>query len=364
MKIVVVNWQDREHPMAGGAEVHLHEIFGRLARRGHDVTLFCGGWAGCPPRVELDGLKVVRAGTRQTWPLVARATWQRTLAATQPDVLVEDINKMPIFTPWWGARRTVGLVPHLFGLTAFQELAAPLAAAVWLSERPLRWAYRDCPFQAISQSTADDLVSRGIARGKVSVILPGIDALGLTPDVASRAATPLFAYIGRLKAYKRVDLVIKAFAQLPDPRARLEIAGEGDHRPALEALVRSLDLAGRVTFLGFVSAAEKRALLRRAWVVALASPKEGWGITNLEAAACGTPVVASNSPGIRESVQDGVTGVLTPHGHVAAMAAAFARFAADPALVTTMGTAARAFAEGFTWERAALETERHLESIA
>ncbi len=364
MKIVVVNWQDREHPMAGGAEVHLHAIFGRLARRGHDVTLFCGGWAGCPPRVELDGIQVVRAGTRQSWPLVARSEWRRTIAASRPDVLVEDINKMPLFTPWWGARRTVGLVPHLFGSTAFQELAAPLAATVWLSERPLPWVYRDCPFQAISQSTADDLVSRGIARGKVAVILPGIDAVGLTPDEAGRSATPVIAYIGRLKAYKRVDLVIKAFAQLQDPRARLEVAGEGDHRPALEALVRSLDLQGRVTFLGFVSAAEKRALLRRAWVVALASPKEGWGITNLEAAACGTPVVASNSPGIRESVKHGVTGVLTPHGDVAAMSAAFASFASDLSRVRAMGGAARDFAEQFTWERAADETERHLESVA
>ncbi|MBI3792102.1 MAG: glycosyltransferase family 4 protein [Gemmatimonadetes bacterium] len=364
MKIVVVNWQDREHPMAGGAEVHLHEIFGRLARRGHEVTLFCGGWAGCPPRVELDGMRVIRAGTRGSWPFVARGTWRRDVARLAPDVLVEDINKVPLFTPSWGARRVVGLVPHLFGGTAFQELAAPMAAAVWLAERPIPWVYRDCPFQAISQSTADDLVARGIARERIAVILPGIDARDLTPDPTARSATPVIAYLGRLKAYKRVDLVIRAFAQLGDASARLEIAGGGDHRPALEALVRSLDLTERVRFLGFVSQDEKRALLRRAWVVALASPKEGWGITNLEAAACGTPVVASNSPGIRESVQDGVTGLLTPHGDVAAMAGALARFTRDAALVARMGAAARAFAEGFTWDRAALETERHLEAVA
>ena len=364
MKIVVVNWQDREHPMAGGAEVHLHEIFGRLARRGHDVTLFCGGWDGCPPRAELDGIHVVRAGTRRSWPLVARATWQRDLSRLAPDVLVEDINKVPLLTPWWGAKRTVALVPHLFGGTAFQELRAPAAAAVWLAERPIPWVYGRCAFQAISRSTADDLVSRGIARERITVILPGIDSVALTPDATARSATPLVAYLGRLKAYKRVDLVIRAFAALEDPAARLAIAGSGDHRDALEALVRSLDLQERVTFLGFVSADEKRALLRRAWVVALASPKEGWGITNLEAAACGTPVVASDSPGIRESVEDGATGVLTPHGDLTAMTAALGRFTTDPALVARMGAAARRFAEGFTWERAALETERHLESVA
>ena len=50
MRILLVNWQDRENPQAGGAEIHLHEIFGRLAAKGHSVRLLCGGWAGCPPR--------------------------------------------------------------------------------------------------------------------------------------------------------------------------------------------------------------------------------------------------------------------------------------------------------------------------
>ena len=90
------------------------------------------------------------------------------------------------------------------------------------------------------------------------------------------------------------------------------------------------------------------------------SPKEGWGITNLEAAACGTPVVASRSPGLRESVRDGATGFLTPHGDVAALAAAMRRLADDPALVARLGAEGRRFAETFTWERAAAETAAHV----
>ncbi|HRN52959.1 MAG TPA: glycosyltransferase, partial [Gemmatimonadaceae bacterium] len=118
--------------------------------------------------------------------------------------------------------------------------------------------------------------------------------------------------------------------------------------------------------LEFEKAARVRdqlALLRRAWVVSLASPKEGWGLTNVEAEACGTPVVASNSPGIRESVRDGETGYLVPHGDIAAMAAAYDRLAGDPALVATMGAKARAFAESFTWERCARDTDAHLRSV-
>jgi glycosyltransferase involved in cell wall biosynthesis len=336
VRLLLVNWQCRENPLAGGAEIHLHEIFGRLAARGHEVTLLCGGWDGCAPTAQLDRIEVVRVGTRYTFPFLARAAFRRELAHRQFDLLIEDVNKIPLGTTRWGGPPVVALVPHLFGGT---------------------------PFQAISVSTADDLAARGIPRGDVAVICPGIDTVGYTPDAADRAPAPTFAYLGRLKRYKGVHHVVRAFAALRHPTATLEIAGAGDYRPVLERLAASLDLGDRVRFLGRIGEAEKRNLLRRAWALLLASPKEGWGITNLEAAASGTPVVASNSPGIRESVRDGETGYLVPHGDTTAMSAAMGRLAADPALVARLGAQARRFAETFTWERAAEETERHLQQV-
>ena len=360
MRLLVVNWQDRENPLAGGAEIHLHEIFGRLAAQGNQITLLCGGWPGCPPRATLDGMEVLRVGTRYTFPLKARSFFRRELAGSGFDLLVEDVNKVPLYTPRWGGPPVVALVPHLFGGTAFQELAPPLAAAVWLAERPLGRIYRGVPFEAISSSTAADLAERGIPSTAVEVIYPGIDTVTYTPCASERAPTPVFAYLGRLKRYKGVHHVIQAFAALGNRDARLEIAGAGDYRPALERLATSLDLGERVRFLGRVSEEEKLRLLRRAWALVFASPKEGWGITNLEAAACGTPVVASNSPGIRESVHDGETGYLVPHGDAGAMASAMARLAGDANLVAALGAQARRFAETFTWERAAGETATHL----
>ncbi|MBA3671869.1 MAG: glycosyltransferase family 4 protein [Gemmatimonadaceae bacterium] len=363
MRLLLVNWQDRDNPLAGGAEIHLHEIFGRLTTVGHQVTLLCGGWAGAAPAALLDGIEVVRVGTRYSFPFLARRAFHSRLAGRTFDLLVEDVNKVPLYTPRWGGPPVVALVPHLFGGTAFQELSTPLASAVWMAERPLASVYRHLPFQAISESTADDLARRGIPRESVEVIYPGIDTLAYTPKAAARSPVPLFAYLGRLKRYKGVQQVISAFAAMPDTRAVLEIAGAGDYRPQLETLARSLDLGERVRFLGRISEEEKLRLLRRAWALVLASPKEGWGITNLEAAACGTPVVASSSPGIRESVRDGETGYLVPHGDVPAMAAAMTRLGADEALVTSLGVAGRRFSESFTWERAATETQRHLEGV-
>ena len=363
MRILVLNWNDRENPHGGGAEVHLHETFGRIASVGHNVDLLASGWAGCAPRVSLDGIEVHRVGTRHSFALHARRYFARYLASSLHDVLVEDLNKIPLYTPRWGGPPVVALVHHLFGATAFREAAAPTAAVVWLAERGIPVAYRRTPFIAVSESTASDLTARGIPRRNVRVIHNGIDSDFFTPEPSARSATPLFAYVGRLKRYKGVDIVLEAFAKLDRPDARLEIAGAGEYRPELERLARSLGIASRVRFAGYVSVESKRELLRRAWASVFASPKEGWGLTNIESAACGTPVIASDSPGLRESLIDGETGILVGHGDVSALAAAMARIASDPGLVELLGVAGRRFAGRFTWERSAVETLTHLQHL-
>ena len=363
MRILVLNWQDVTNPQAGGAELHLQEIFSRIVARGHSVDLLCSSWGDAEPRADLQGIDVHRTGTRHTYPFVARRYYLDHLAANKYDVVIEDLNKVPLYTPMWGVGKLVALVHHLFGSTAFREASAPLAAAVWLSERPIATVYRNVPFQAVSRSTADDLADRGIPIESIRVIYNGVDSKRLTPNQAERSDQPLFVYLGRLKKYKRVDVVIRAFAGLNIPSATLEIAGTGDYRASLERLVKSLGLEGSVKFLGFIPEEDKVHLLRRAWASVLASPKEGWGISNLEAAACGTPVVAANSPGIRESVIDGETGFLVPQNDHEAMTAAMRGLVKSPDLVARLGASGRRFAETFTWERAANETLSHLEEV-
>jgi glycosyltransferase involved in cell wall biosynthesis len=363
VRILVLNWQDCRNPQAGGAELHLQEIFSRIIARGHSVDLLCSSWPTAPQRENLDGINVHRVGTRNTYPFLAHRYYRENLARNDYDVVIEDLNKVPLYTPLWGTRKLVALVHHLFGATVFREAPAPLAAAVWLSERPLGVLYRKVPFQAVSRSTADDLVGRGIPRGSIRVIYNGVDSVRLTPDATERSPDPLFVYLGRLKKYKRVDIVIRAFAGLSVPEATLEIAGTGDYRAPLERLVKSLDLSSSVKFLGFIPEEAKLHLLRRAWASTLASPKEGWGISNLEAAACGTPVIAANSPGIRESVIDGETGFLVPPDDPQEMTAAMRGLVQSPDLVNVLGGAARRFAATFTWDRAANDTLAHLEEV-
>ncbi len=365
MNVLLVNWQDPENPHAGGAELHLFEIFKRLAARGHRVRLVCSAWPGATGEALIDGIHVRRVGSRNGFALVGRAAVRRALAAERPDVVVEDINKLPLFLAGQTDLPFCAIVPHLFGDTAFQEASWPAATVVWLAERPLARAYARAGFHAISESTRDDLVARGVRPERVRVIHPGVDSVRLTPDPAARAASPAFLYVGRLKRYKGVDTALRALAlaRRRRPDLRMDVAGSGDYGPALETLAQSLGLGSSVVFHGFVSEAEKVQLLRGAWANVFPSPKEGWGITVVEAGACGTPSLASDSPGLRDSVRHGETGFLVPHGDAEALAARMLEIAAAPALVERLGGAARGFAEAHTWERSAEATERHLQDI-
>src|SRR6188472_2755330 len=72
LRILVTNWNDRTSPFAGGADVHLHQVFGRLVRRGHEVTLLSAGWPGAERETALDGIAVHRTGGRHTFTVAAR----------------------------------------------------------------------------------------------------------------------------------------------------------------------------------------------------------------------------------------------------------------------------------------------------
>ncbi|MDX1494217.1 MAG: glycosyltransferase family 4 protein [Longimicrobiales bacterium] len=365
LRILVVNWLDRQNPQAGGAETHLHEIFGRLASRGHSVTALVSGFPGASRTAELDGISVHRAGRRYTFSVAAPRYYRRHLADQGFDVVVEDLNKVPLFTRYWTSAPVVLLAHHLFGTTAFQAGPFPVALATWWLERPIPLLYRRVPVIAVSESTRDDLVRRGLRRNLIEVIPNGIDLERYAADTGSRTVSPSLVYVGRLKEYKRVDLVLEAVARLEGRGIQVDfdVAGQGDRESALKAQAERLDVANRVRFHGFVSEERKVQLLREAWIHVLTSPKEGWGISSIEAAACGTPTVASDAPGLRESVVDGETGLLVPHGDVDALAAALERLITQPELRKRMGEGALAFSRRFSWDASADAVEALLRRV-
>lgn len=364
--ILLVNWNDRTNPYAGGAEIHLHETFARLAARGHRVTLLCSGYGEAPSTDRLDGLEVIRVGGRYTFNFVLPRVLRRLERERRFDVVVEALNKIPLCTPLFARAPVVGVGHHLFGGTIFREVPPPLSLYVYLSELAVPWVYRRAPMEVISASTREDFIQRGLSPDRIRVVYVGIDRGEYSPAAADpEESRPTLLALGRVRKYKRLDLVIDAVARLGrerHPDLELVVAGTGNWLEPLKEHARRVGVADRVRFLGRVDEAEKVRLYRRAWALVMTSPKEGWGLTCLEAAACGTPVIASDSPGLREAVRHGESGLLVPHGDREALIAAMDRILADGELRGELRKGALRFAERFSWDRAADETLEILET--
>jgi glycosyltransferase involved in cell wall biosynthesis len=350
--LLAVNFRDPHHPDAGGAELHLEEILLEAVRRGWRVTWLAAGFRGGAAEQDHRGIRVVRRGSWWNFNLVVPGVLRREFSNPPPDRVIEDINKVPCFTPLFTRAPVGAIVPHLFGSTAFQETSLPVALYVMALEALIPVVYRRSRFLAISESTRDDLVKRGIGADRVEVVHCGMDHDTYFVDArVPKSAAPTIVFVGRLRRYKGLDWVMRTLPRLMArvPEARLIVIGEGPHAGELKLAAARLGLAHAVAFLGFLPRAEKARRLREAWALVQPSPKEGWGLTVIEASACGTAVVAANSPGLRDSVRDGETGILVPFGDDAALAAAFERVLTDPARRDALAAAGVRWAARFTW---------------
>jgi len=364
--VVALNWRDLKNPLGGGAEVHMEEILRHLGSRGHRCTLLTSRFPGAPEVETADGYRIVRSGNELDFNLVVPFLYRRVAAADAPDVVLDDINKVPFFSPLWTRVPVLAVIPHLMGSTAFQEVNPILASAVWAAERPVRLVYRRCHVEVISDSTRDDLVARGFRADRIHVVHCGIDRTRYRADTTvAKTEHPSLVFVGRIKRYKAVDHAIRALAKIRRrfPQSTLTIVGDGSGMRELRQLTASLGLDGAVRFAGFVPHEEKVRLLQSAHAVINPSVKEGWGLTNVEANACGTVCVAADAPGLRDSVKDGQTGLLYPWGDIDALAERVTRLLADPNLRQRMEAGALEWAASLTWERCGEETLALVEKV-
>ena len=356
LRVLVLNERDPRHPKAGGAELHVHEIFRRLAGRGVDVTQLVSRFPGCAAHEELDGVRLRRLGGLATYyPRVALACARETHRGRY-DVVVECLNKVPFYSPVYSAVPVLAICHHLFGEVAFAQVAWPLASAVWTAERLIPPLYRECSILSISESSRDELIARGLPAERIRVSYCGIDRPATDANTET-PRKPVVTYLGRLEAYKNVDVMLRAMALLSDrfPDARILVIGRGGAQARLEALASELGIADRTRFTGFVTDEERDALLAETRVCVCPSEKEGWGLTVIEANAAGTPVVARDAPGLRESVRHGQTGFLVGEPSPRLFAERIGQLLDDDAISISMSRDALAWSKKFDWDIAARE---------
>jgi glycosyltransferase involved in cell wall biosynthesis/O-antigen/teichoic acid export membrane protein len=359
--ILLLTDRDWTHPQGGGTGTNLYGQVSRWVAWGHRVTVLAGSYPGAA-KVERphERLTIHRMGGRMTvFPRAALASWRG--IGRDADVVLEVVNGIAFFTPlwWWLDAPRVTLVHHVHQDHYVAEMGRRGRLAALVAERlPLQTLYRHHPFLTISDSARRDLVGLGIPSEQIHVAYLGVeaDAFHDAPD----AAQPTLLYLGRLKQYKRLEVLLDVLEGIP--QARLEVAGEGDHRPVLEAEIAQRGLAERVTLHGHVSEEAKRDLYARSWVNLTASSAEGWCLTVMEAAAAGTPSAALAVGGLPESIVDGQTGVLadTPEE----LAHEVAALVGDDDRRAGLGESARARARGFTWDHTAAANLAVLDTVA
>lgn len=307
MRILVLNWKDRSHPAAGGAEVYVDAITRRWAGGGHDVTLFCSRAPGQGPTAVADGVQVVRRGGRFSVYREANR-WYRAEGRGRFDVVLDVVNTRPFLMP--SVVRAAPVVALIFQVAREvwrYEMPRPLALVGrhWLEPRWLG-LYADVPTLTISESSRASLAEYGLR--DLRLVPVGLEAPRV-PTPAERERTPTVVFLGRLAANKRPDHALAAFrlARRRVPGARMWVVGSGP----LEASLRREYASEPVRFFGRVPDEEKLALLARAHAVLVTSVREGWGLVVTEAATVGTPAIGYDVAGLRDSLRAS-NGVVVP----------------------------------------------------
>ena len=357
MNILILNWRDTRHEWAGGGEVYISELAKRWIKMGNKVTLFCGQDVkkGLPSEEIINGIKIYRKGGRFT--LYIWAIWYYFKKFRKNiDVVIDVQNGIPFFSTIYCRKPKVAVVYHVHKRQFFIELAFPLNLIGFIIEKyffPV--FYRKTKIIAISKTTRDDLIEIGFKKKNIEIVYCGMNGIK-NPVSSNKFSKPTILYLGRIKKYKRVDLLIKV---MPDilkrvPHANLIIAGWGTEASSITDMTMRSITRRKVKIIGPVSEAEKKHLLSKAWVFVNASIGEGWGISVIEANLYGAPAVAFDVAGLSESIKDGQTGYLSKNKEE--FVDNICKILNNKALRLRLSKNATKWADTFNWETAATKS--------
>jgi glycosyltransferase involved in cell wall biosynthesis len=347
--IAICNWRDLRHPEGGGSELYVETVARGLAAAGNRVTLLSAAVEGQPADETRDGIRYRRRGGRRT--VYLHAAWALLSRRVRPDVVLDVQNGVPFLSSLVTRRPVVALVHHVHR-EQWPVLFGPRTARFgwWVESRFGPFLYRRSRYLVVSDATRRDLARLVPDQARITVAHNGTPAPASSG--ATRSTTPRVVVLGRLVPHKRVDIVLRAAAELATawPDLVVDVVGHGYVEDALRAEADRLGLTGRVVFHGFVDDRTKCELLARAWVNAVPSLKEGWALAVVEAGLQGTPSVAfAGAGGLDESIVDGESGVLV-HGGEAEFTAALAALLRDDDRRARLGAGAHRHAAGFRWD--------------
>lgn len=345
MKILLLNWKDHHHPLAGGAEQYTLNILSRLAKRGHEVIWFTSTHTGARPTSCEQGINFVRVGSYRTVHGKSRAYLRGITSKDKPDVIVDEVNTRP-FNPSKSLQvriPVVNLIHQLARDVWFEELAWPVAllGRYVLEDWWLRAISRH-PTICVSESTAKDLRNLGFRR--VGIVHNAVgDYLGQTKD--ERQIPPLLLFVGRLSRGKKPKDALEAYRRIREgTSSTMQVVGTG---PLEASLKKSYP---EVQFLGHVSDEQLERTFKAATLLLTPGTREGWGRVVLQAQAHGVVPLVYDIPGLRDAVDYGRAGVLLSHNSPTSMADAALRLLCSNELIEGIRRDSMEWSKKFNWK--------------
>jgi len=365
MNILILNWRDIKHEWAGGSEVYVFELAKRWVKMGNKVNLFCGQDVreDLPSEEKIDGIHVYRKGGR--YSLYFWAFWYYlTKFRKECDLIVDVQNGIPFFSTLYSRKPKLAIVYHVHDKQFFIELPFLLSLIGYITEKiifPL--VYSGTKIMAISKTTKEDLIKLGFSKNNLEIVYCGVDKKMNSKNNYKKFSQPTILYLGRIKKYKRVDLLIKIMPEILKkvPRARLLIAGWGTEAGSVADLSMRSMIRRKVKIIGPVTECEKNELLSRSWVFVNPSIGEGWGISIIESNLHGTPAVSFNVAGLSESIQNNKTGFLVKNNEE--LINKICLLLKDNEKRNLLSINAKAWAESFSWDNAAKQSMEIIKSI-
>lgn len=320
MHIVWFSWKDEKHPQAGGAETVSRHIRQNLVRDGHNVTLITAQYTGSPTNDNLSGVSILRSGNKFTVYLKARGLYRRLTASKSADLIVDEMNTIPFCAKSYAKGVPAILLTYQLARKVwFYQMIFPLSLVGYLLE-PLYLRLLSLRYKVVateSESTKYDLSKYGFKLNNIYTFRVGMDNKPLS-SLGTKKTAGKILFLGAMRPMKRPLDAVKAFEYARDDNQglTLKVAGDttGPHAKGVINYINRSRHKGAIEVLGRVSGVKKTQLLRDSDVVLVTSSKEGWGLVVTEANSQGTPAIAYNADGLKDSVTPNETGLLADDG--------------------------------------------------
>ena len=357
MNILLLSWRGPGHPNAGGAEISTHEHAKAWVKAGHSVTLFTSYYQGAKKEETIDGVFVIRRGAQFFGVHWEAFKWYCFAPHLKFDIVIDQFHGIPFFTPLYVKANKLGFIHEITKeVWKLNEFPVPynfVAGNTGMFLEPLIFKlYKKIPFMTVSDSTKSDLVNWGIPDDNVTIIHNGVN-VPLFVNLPQKEKKKTLIYLGALAKDKGIEDALGVFTILNNSSSDWQfwVIGKSDSRylEKLKAQSGKLKLKGKIKFWGYVDERKKFELLARAHLLINPSIREGWGLVVIEAARMGTPTIAFNVPGLKDSISDGKTGVLCDSLHQ--MVSEIERLLDDDSRYNEISRNAIIWSKNFSWEK-------------